>query len=443
MKVLEDDETENAQTNEDENKIISTSKKSEFSARKTKKLYEDIEIEEQIGDLTKSGLKNRAHTISLARLVVRAKSIESRSSLLKILIAGDLPCKRLFLDYNGLKLLHNWMCDVSIKNSIPDLYLCLELLNALSLLPITNKTILRDSKVLERVEKWKNLGIERKKLTKEERKQAKADKKKNKVRMPNTQDDQTFNDSKEDNSQTTMNPTFDVLEELPTMKVIVKDTAALLLQKWEILKEDFRIPKKQKQENRKEHEMEAGMEEELWNDQQQKLKLPSMMNDRMKNRFGNESAGYKNTYSSQASSAAPPSSSYRHRYLDPLERQYRRQQFQKKAEQIEIEKQIMNEHERNCAIFGLPVETPPPCIPIKVNRVTGEYYEIFGNKVPRPPNHSEFKYEPLTLSTNPDDYHLPPIDLPDHWRFAVDKLGHIYYYHEKIRISQWVSLKVL
>lgn len=32
---------------------------------------------------------------------------------------------------------------------------------------------------------------------------------------------------------------------------------------------------------------------------------------------------------------------------------------------------------------------------------------------------------------------MPPIDLPAHWRFALDEYGRIYYYHEKIRASQW------
>lgn len=182
------------------------------------------------------------HTRSLARLVVRAKSVESRSSLLKILISGELPCRSLFLDYNGLRLLHNWMCDISVKNSIAELCLCVELMDVLSLLPITNKTVLRDSKVLERVEKWKNLDIEKKKLSKDEKKHAKAMKKKNKK---NDNELQTLSDSKEE-LVTPFVLTYDILEELQTMKLIVKDKAASLLLKWNVLKEDFRIPKKTK-----------------------------------------------------------------------------------------------------------------------------------------------------------------------------------------------------
>lgn len=392
--------------------------------RKPRKVFEDLEIEDQIKDLTKSGLKNRAHTISFARLVVRAKNVEARMSLLKILIDGDLPCRRLFLDYNGLRLLHNWMCDINVKNSVPDLYLCIELIYALELLPITNKTVLRDSKVLERVEKWKNLDIEKRKLTKEEKKQAKADKKLNKLKNESVEETTPFVQ------------TFDVLEELPTMKLVVKEKSSNLLQKWEVLKEDFRIPKKQKQEIMKEHEKEAGMDEENWNDSSTSSNHHKQPNDRFKNRFGNDSNRNSSSHYGSTSSSGVPSTSYR-KYLDPLERQQRRQQFERRMAEIDHEKRMWAEHENNCAFFTLPSNTHPTNIPVQVNRVTGEYYNILGQQVPPPPNHHTFKYEPLSLSTNPDDYHLPPIDLPEQWRYAIDTYGRIYYYHEKIRQSQW------
>ncbi len=239
------------------------------------------------------------------------------------------------------------MCDFSLKNSIPDLYLCIELLDALAILPIINKTVLRDSKVLERVEKWSNLDLDKKKLTKEEKKQAKANKKKNKSKGVNSENETLQDGKEEENFQvSSFTQAFDVLEEMPTMRLLVKEKAALLLQKWEVLKEDFRIPKKQKQENRKEHEKEAGMEDELCYENQQKA---STTNDRSKSRYGNEvAAAIRNT------PYQPPSSSsaYR-RYIDPVERQYRRQQFEKRMEQIEHDKKMYTDHEENCAFFGL------------------------------------------------------------------------------------------
>lgn len=44
--------------------------------------------------------------------------------------------------------------------------------------------------------------------------------------------------------------------------------------------------------------------------------------------------------------------------------------------------------------------------------------------------------EPV-LSTNPEDYELPPIELPPFWKSAISTKGKIYYYHTKIRIPQW------
>lgn len=32
---------------------------------------------------------------------------------------------------------------------------------------------------------------------------------------------------------------------------------------------------------------------------------------------------------------------------------------------------------------------------------------------------------------------IPPIDLPEMWKFAINEKGQIYYYHTKILIPQW------
>lgn len=44
---------------------------------------------------------------------------------------------------------------------------------------------------------------------------------------------------------------------------------------------------------------------------------------------------------------------------------------------------------------------------------------------------------PQELPTNPDEYDIPPMDLPPQWKFAIDNKGRMYYYHVKIRIPQW------
>ena len=61
-----------------------------------------------------------------------------------------MACLRLFLDYHGLSLIWSWMADCPDK----DFKVQKEILETLETLPISNKTILKDSKILAMVEKW-------------------------------------------------------------------------------------------------------------------------------------------------------------------------------------------------------------------------------------------------------------------------------------------------
>ena len=65
----------------------------------------------------------------------------------------EQACLRLFLDYHGLSLIWSWMVDIP-STSKSNLHLKTEILEILRLLPIQNKTILKDSKVLPIVERW-------------------------------------------------------------------------------------------------------------------------------------------------------------------------------------------------------------------------------------------------------------------------------------------------
>ena len=70
-----------------------------------------LQLDEEIEILQSTGLKNQAHTLKLSRLMVRAKEPSQKTKLLRLLRHGDLPCRRLFLDYHGLRLIHGWMTD--------------------------------------------------------------------------------------------------------------------------------------------------------------------------------------------------------------------------------------------------------------------------------------------------------------------------------------------
>lgn len=85
----------------------------------------------------------------LARLMVRAEDKQSRFKLLEIIRqTKENACIRLLLDYHGLRLLWSWMVDLE------DVHLKAEIIGVLEFLQIPNKTMLKDSKVLEVIEKW-------------------------------------------------------------------------------------------------------------------------------------------------------------------------------------------------------------------------------------------------------------------------------------------------
>lgn len=250
------------------------------------KIYDDLEIEEEIKDLLRTGLKNKSHTVTLSRLVVRAKNLEARSTLLDILKNGDKPCRQLFIDYNGLKLFYNyWMNEINMKNA-SEIKFCIKLIEVLDILQVKNKTIVRDSKVMLMMEKWKNLDLEEKrKLTKEEKKKQKQEEKLKRKREKELKEasensenvdipelmknDSTIGSNlsvanlKDILDKTTDSNSADPqnisMDEITSLKLIAKEKATELFKKWDLLVEDIKIPKKQKLEEMKLHEKEADL----------------------------------------------------------------------------------------------------------------------------------------------------------------------------------------
>ncbi|XP_073987835.1 SET domain containing 2 isoform X2 [Rhodnius prolixus] len=227
--------------------------------RKEKKRKEDkrkdlreVDLEEEIEKLSTSGVKNQAHTLMLSRLMVRAEDRATRLQLLSIAQAADDPCRQLFVDYHGLTLLWSWMMDNHSTNKIK-----LEILKTLQALPITNKTILRDSKVLSVVEKWANKSSD---SPNEERKERNGEDEEGGSTesgdSPTAETGKTEDESK-DGSTNEGGTSAEVTEQEEHSEQEVVELASALLSKWADLKEDFRIPKKQRIEQMKEHEREA------------------------------------------------------------------------------------------------------------------------------------------------------------------------------------------
>lgn len=113
-------------------------------------------MNEEINALAITGLKNQVHTLKLSRLMVRAEKMSARLKLLELLITGELPCRRLFLDYHGLRILNGWMDSCKDLKCPEELNYRKKILDALAVLPISNKTTLKDSKVLATAQKWSN-----------------------------------------------------------------------------------------------------------------------------------------------------------------------------------------------------------------------------------------------------------------------------------------------
>lgn len=76
-------------------------------------------------------------------------------------------------------------------------------------------------------------------------------------------------------------------------------------------------------------------------------------------------------------------------------------------------------------------------VPFCVNPTTGQWYGEHMNPVATPPSHAHIKPPPPVMPTDVTEYHIPSIDLPDQWKYAIDTQGRIYYYHTKILIPQW------
>lgn len=92
-------------------------------------------------------MKNQSHTLRLSRVVVRAKTRRAQRALLRLVRDADLPCRRLFLDYRGLRLLAVWCADAPLRFR-------LELLRTVDRLPVPNKTVVHESRFFPVLERW-------------------------------------------------------------------------------------------------------------------------------------------------------------------------------------------------------------------------------------------------------------------------------------------------
>lgn len=128
--------------------------------KRNQQVLEDFDIIENVEYLMRSGLKNQAQTLKLSRLMVRSKLLLTRIKILQIIQNGEMPCKRLFLDYHGLRFLHEWMVEIKeTDNEIDIHHLKLAFLNTLDSLPVCNKTVLKESRIWDVVQSWSEVSF--------------------------------------------------------------------------------------------------------------------------------------------------------------------------------------------------------------------------------------------------------------------------------------------
>lgn len=241
--------------------------------------FADLDLEKDIASLTRTGLKNQAHTLSLNRLMVRAKILDSRIRLLEILQKGEAPCRRLFLDYHGLRLLHGWMIEIDPNDMQRDVEFRLRIVESLETLPIPNKTMLKDSKVFQIVQAW-------------------ADEKNSGSSEPSPAYDSpkdNGNGCSNENSKISIGENVETSLSDNSTKCSLLDQvikiSKRLIMTWESLPEVFRIPKKERIEQMKEHEREADRQYKALN-----LGAIDEDNERLERRRNKERFGTKRQY---------------------------------------------------------------------------------------------------------------------------------------------------
>ncbi|XP_036222476.2 histone-lysine N-methyltransferase Set2 [Bactrocera oleae] len=412
---------------EKKNKRLGKSATGEQS--KTSRYLEDPDIEDEVKFLSRGGLRNQSDTLRFSRLVVRAKLPQTRLNLLKILRNADLPCRRLFLDYHGLRLLHGWMSEDG-----GDMAIRLSLLEALESLPIANKTVLTDSKVYQSVRNWCGNALSASSVP---------------AGNASSPSDESSKESTSSNSHTEIASGQEVPSDL--QKLAVKLTTA-----WNSLPEIFRIPKRERIEQMKEHEREADRQfAEASVDTNRSVVSDRYQRDRFgrgptTSRYSKPSFSKDNRNNNITVVGSMPSGDPRRRSahdsnesMKHLSKEQRRELFAAKVARDEAEKRLAEERrefETKCRFFGLdPKKTRTQDVPFCVDPSTGQWYSIARQPIPTPPCYAHVQVQPKPKSTDPEDYKIPAVvaNLPRQWKYAITNLGQIYYYHKKQKISQW------
>uniref|UniRef100_A0A3B0QQA6 [histone H3]-lysine(36) N-trimethyltransferase n=1 Tax=Psoroptes ovis TaxID=83912 RepID=A0A3B0QQA6_PSOOV len=143
----ENDEQKQEQEESEDDDEESLDKSSDDDESDKEAFLEDVAHE--IDLLAENGLRNRQQILEVSRLMLRVDKSSQRIQLIDIIMSTtELAFLRLFIDYHGLRIIWGWMIEAETVD------LKARLLELLEVLPITNRTIIQDCKVLEVVERW-------------------------------------------------------------------------------------------------------------------------------------------------------------------------------------------------------------------------------------------------------------------------------------------------
>lgn len=395
--------------------------KAEKQLRKLKtkraEIMEDPDLDMEIDQLTKSNLKNQAHTLRFNRLMIRAKLQRARSQLLYILRNGELACRRLFLDYHGLKLLYTWICDSGIADRQAELKFRLEILETLEVLPIPNKLMLQDSKVLETVQSWvetdsastiethalplhlpaplpptqatTSLDVADPKVT-EALRNIDLDALKQIITTNECNEKNRTEQQQQQKQQEQILPQNETTEIFTELMEQIHTIATKLASAWDNLPEVFRIPKKMRIEQMKEHEREANRNYRALGLFDETERNKRRYQDRYRSRDGKEQQQQRIEHEKERCRPTieqrPPR--YRNDSDFSLSKIARRQMFEAKVEAEKRRTAQEAVHVAKCTFFRLDPRQVHECdVPFCVNPFTGQWYAQANHMVPTPPSH--------------------------------------------------------
>lgn len=230
-------------------------------------------------------------------------------------------------------------------------YFRLEMLQTLAVLPIPNKSMLQDSKVLPTVEKWatsKDLN-------------SPLDSDSNSPKIDLDVLESTKHSMKKEGDKRSEHIRDRSIED---QEEEIKFLASKLLEEWKNLKEVFRIPKKERIEQMKEHEREANkkfMQSGYGQEQDKDKKLSEL-------RYRGSSSRYKyerDNYRKSSKSSEQYSAEYMK--LSKIERRklFAIQHELKEEERRLKQRELWRQHEVNCLLIGTDPRFTAPFDPSK------------------------------------------------------------------------------